>query len=79
MALAVVVLLENEALTEGPVLVHQRHADGGIGIEHLLGGDDFELVRIDVEPEFFERDRLDGVIGPRQRLEVPVGTVKKKL
>ena len=41
-----------EMLAERPVLVEQRHADRGIGIQHLLGGDDLDLVGIDVEPEF---------------------------
>jgi len=31
-------------------------------IQHLLGGDDFDLVRIDVEAEFVKRDVLAGVV-----------------
>ena len=40
-ALAVHALLAGEMLAERPVLVHQRHADRRVGVEHLLElGDD---------------------------------------
>ena len=58
--------------------VHQRHADRGIGVEHLLGRDDLDLVGIDVEAEIVERDLLDRVIGARQRREVPLGAVEEE-
>ena len=61
-ALAVERLVKGEALAEAPMLVHQRQADRGVGIEHLLGGDHLDLHRIDIEPEFVERDPLDRVI-----------------
>ena len=51
-ALAVERLVMGEMLAERPVLVEQRHADRGIGVEHLLGRDHLDLVRIDVEPQF---------------------------
>ena len=50
-ALAIERLVMGEMLAERPVLVEQRHADRGIGVQHLLGGDDLDLVGIDVEPE----------------------------
>ena len=37
MAGAVHFLFVDESFAVGPVLIHQRHADGTIGIEHLLG------------------------------------------
>src|SRR5262245_35195258 len=67
-------LVMGEMLAEGPVLVEQRHADRGIGIEHLLGGDDLDLVGIDVEPKLAERNLLAGVVHPLQDGEIPVGT-----
>src|SRR5262245_29291258 len=62
-----------EMLAEGPMLVEQGHADRGICIEHLLGGDDLDLVGIDVEPELAERDLLAGVVHALQDREIPVG------
>src|SRR6266849_2731813 len=37
-------------LAERPMLVEQRHAGRGICIQHLLGSDDLDLVRVDIEP-----------------------------
>ena len=56
-ALPVEVIFEEEVLAERPVAIHQRHADRGIGVEHLLGRDDLDLVRVDVEAKVVERDR----------------------
>ena len=50
--LAVERLVKGKALAEAPMPIHQRQADRGIGVEHLLGGDDLDLDRIDVEPQF---------------------------
>ena len=72
-ALAIERFLLGEMFAERPVLVIQRHADRGVGVEHLLGGDDLDLVRIDVEAEFGERDILAGVVDALQRREIPVG------
>ena len=71
-ALAVVQFVMEEVLAEGPVAIHQRHADRGIGVEHLLGGDHLHLHRIDVEPQLLLRHRLDDVVGMRQGSEIPV-------
>ncbi|MCY1308280.1 hypothetical protein D9M70_582740 [compost metagenome] len=76
--LAIVVLLIGEALAEGPMLVHERHADRGIGVEHLLGGDDLQLVRVDAEAHFLKRDLLDRVIGTRKGREVPVRALEQE-
>lgn len=77
-ALTVVMLLIGKALAEGPVLVHERHADRGIGVEHLFGGDDLQLVRVDAEAHFFERDLLDRVVSTRQRRKIPVGPLEQE-
>jgi hypothetical protein len=53
-----------ETLAETPMAVHQRQADRGVGIEHLLGGDHLNLDGIDVEAEFIESDPLDRVVDP---------------
>ncbi|MHC2468614.1 hypothetical protein ACVIHD_007626 [Bradyrhizobium embrapense] len=75
--LAIGRFLEGELLAERPVLVEQRHADRGIGVEHLLGGDHLDLVGIDVEPEFLARDLFAGIVNPLQRLEIPVGALEQ--
>ena len=49
-AAAVVLLGGDELLAVGPVAVDHRHAHRGIGVHHLLGRDDLELVGVGVEP-----------------------------
>ena len=71
--LAVADLVLGEMLAERPMLVEQRHADRRIGVEHLLGRDDLDLVRIDVEAELVDGDTLDGVVDPSDRVEIPIG------
>ncbi|MEY9665001.1 hypothetical protein ABIE80_003709 [Bradyrhizobium diazoefficiens] len=71
-ALAVGGLVVGEVLAEGPVLVEQGHADRRVGIQHLLGGDDLDLVRIDVEPEIVLRHLLTGIGDALQGVEVPI-------
>jgi hypothetical protein len=57
-------------LAEGPVVIGHRHADRGVGVHHLLGGDDLELVGVGVEAELpghaadFLVRLLDQVEGP---------------
>ena len=64
-----------EMLAERPMLVEQRHSDRRVGIEHLFGGDDLDLIGIDVEAEFAKRDLLAGVVHPLEDREVPVGAL----
>ena len=71
-SLAVERLVVGKMLAERPMLVEQRHADRGIGIQHLLRGDDLDLVGIDVEPQFRSRNLLAGVVDALQRREIPV-------
>src|SRR5262249_19623147 len=72
-ALAIERLLMGEVLSKGPMLVEQGHADRGIGIEHLLGGDDLDLVGINVESELAERNLLARLVHALQDGEIPVG------
>ena len=41
-------LVKGEALAETPMPIHQREADGGIGVEHLLGSYNLDLNRVDI-------------------------------
>ena len=77
--LAVGCLLKGKVLAERPMLVEQRHADRRIGVQHLLGGDDLDLVGIDIEPQLVPRNLLAGVVDPLQRPEVPIGALKQQL
>ena len=66
-------LVLGEVLAERPVLVEQRHAGRGIGVEHLLGGDDLDLVG----DRCRGRARLCAISAHRvvdalERVEVPV-------
>ena len=70
--LAVGRLVKGEMLAERPMLVEQRHADRGIGVQHLFRGDDLDLVGIDVEPQFRPRNRLAGLEDALQRREIPI-------
>ena len=39
----------NEFLAERPVRIVDGHADAGVGVHHLLGSNDFDLVRVGVK------------------------------
>ncbi len=71
-------LLAREQLAEGPVIVHQRHGQRRIGVQHLLRRDDLDLVGIDVEAEILERDLLDRGIGAVEGGEVPICAVEQQ-
>src|SRR6185312_9112743 len=60
-------------------LVEQRHADRRIGVQHLLGGNDLDLVRIDIEAQFVPCYLLAGVADPLQRMKIPIGALKQQL
>ena len=68
-----------EVLAERPVLVEQRHADRRIGVQHLLGGDDLDLVGIDIEPQLGSRNFLAGIVDTLQGREIPVRPLKQPL
>src|SRR5258705_7599297 len=75
-AFAIERLMICEMLAERPMLVEQRHAGRGIGIQHLLCGDDLDLVRVDLEPQFRSRNLLAGIVDTLQLLELPVRSLK---
>ena len=77
-AALVVGLVVGEALAERPVPVHQRHADRGVGIEHLLGRDNLDLVGIDVESELAQRDVAHRIIGLADQIEAPLRPIKQR-
>ena len=63
LATAVALFGVQETLSEGPVMVVDGHADGRIGVHHLLRSDDLELDGVGVEPEL-PRHPVDlGVVG----------------
>ncbi|MGO8646620.1 hypothetical protein ACC810_38875, partial [Rhizobium ruizarguesonis] len=41
-------------------------------------GDDFDLVRVDVEAEFAERDLLAGIVDALEGCEIPVGPLEQQ-
>ena len=65
-------LIAGEMFAEGPVLVEQRHADGRIGIQHLFGANDLDLVGVNVQAHFPDRDFLDRVVTFLDGGEFPV-------
>ena len=70
-------LVMREVLAERPMLVKQRHAGRGIGIQHLLRGDHLDLVRVGVEPEFGSRNLLARIVDALQLREVPLCSLKQ--
>ena len=78
LALAVVALVGNEVLAKGPVPVHQRHADRRIGVQHLFGRDDLDLVGVEIQPEIVPRNHLDGIVNIAKRIEGPVGAFEQR-
>ena len=69
----VAVLGGQEMFAKRPVVVVNRHADGGVGVHHLLGADDLEQMRITVESVALGHlaDRLVVLL---YGLEGPLGT-----
>ena len=55
----------------GPVAIADGHADGRVGVHHLFGTDDFNLVGISVQAIFFRNLADCAVIGLDQ-LETPL-------
>ncbi len=78
MAAAIHRFLARKDLAEAPMIIHQRHGERGIGVEHLLGRNDLDLVGIGVELQIVMRDLLDRLEGAVKRGEVPFGFGEKK-
>ena len=78
-ALAVECFVAHELLAERPMPVKQRHARRGVGVEHLLGRDDFDPGPVDVELHLAVADGRDAIVDPGKRIEVPVGALEQGL
>ena len=76
-AAAIVLLGRDELLAVAPVAVVHRHADRRVGVHHLLGGDDLELVRIGVEAEAL-RGVADDLVVALDQLERPVARARQR-
>lgn len=74
MTSSVAALRGQKLLAIAPVPVIDRHAHAGIGIHHLLGRDDLELIRIGIQTVALSRGRNRRVILFNQ-LESPVAGV----
>jgi hypothetical protein len=77
LAAPVALLVGDELLAVAPVTVVHRHPDRGIGVHHLLGGDDLELIRIGVQTEALS-SRADHVVVALDQLEAPVARIGKR-
>jgi len=64
-------LVADELLAVGPVRIADRQAARRIGVDHLLGGDDLDLVGIRVEP-VLGRDLGDRGVVALEQLEIPI-------
>ena len=53
-----------KTLTERPVAIEEWHACRSIGVEHLFGRNDFDLIWKSVETNSCIRDLRDSVINP---------------
>ncbi|CFP62689.1 Uncharacterised protein [Bordetella pertussis] len=69
-ALAVVLLVADELLAVRPVRIADGQPGRGIGVEHLLGGDDFDLVGIGVQA-VLAGDLRDRLVVALDQLEGP--------
>ncbi len=58
--------------------VEKRHPRRGIGVEHLLGGDDLDLIGESVQTKLAARDVFNGVMDFLQRFEGPVLAFKEE-
>jgi hypothetical protein len=68
-------LVADELLAVRPVRVTDRQPVRRIGVEHLLRGDDLDLVGVRVEAELAGNLRDRGVV-PLEQVEVPVGAAR---
>ncbi len=71
-------LVMGEMLAEGPMAIEERHAGRRVGIQHLFRSDDLDLIWVDIQAEFAERDLLAGVMNALERWKIPVGAVKQQ-
>ena len=71
----VILLGQHELFTVRPVLVAQRHSHRGIGVHHLFGGDDLDLVWVGVQTKLIGGDVADDLVVAFQHRERPFGGV----
>ncbi len=64
----------DKLFTKRPVGIVNRHSDAGVGVHHLFGGDDFDLVGIGIKPVEFSYPIDLGQVGIKQ-FECPVGSI----
>jgi hypothetical protein len=65
----------DELFTKGPMVVVDRQTDRRIGVDHLLRGDDLDLVRVGIEPELLVCDAPDLLVEALQQWKAPFGGV----
>ena len=75
---AVDALVLRKSLAEGPVPIEQRHSGRRIGVKHLLGRDDFDLIWENIQAKLFVRDAGDRFVNSLDRLEIPIIAIEKK-
>ncbi len=69
---ALVVLLGMQKMfAVGPVVIAQRHAHRGIGVHHLLGSDDLNLIGIGVQPVYITGNTADFLVVFADQVEGP--------
>ena len=74
----VLLFVANKMLTEGPVAIADRHTDTGVGIKHLLSGNQLDLIGIGIEFEFFSDSGYLSVVFLYQ-FEGPFGSGRDRL
>ncbi len=77
-AALVVLLGRDELLAVAPVAVVHRHADRRVGVHHLLGGDDLQLVRVGIQAVALGRG-ADHRVVLLDQLEAPVARAAQVL
>ena len=77
-ATAVLLLSLNKLFAEGPVRVIDGHAYARIGVHHLLSGDHFYLVGVNIQSKGFS-NAVDFGFVLLQHVEGPVRTVTQRL
>ena len=77
-AAPVLLLGRDELLAVAPVAVVDRHAHARVGVHHLLGGDDLELVRVGIQPVAL-RGGADDLVVALDQLEGPLARPGQRL
>ena len=78
-ALAIIVLVADELLAETPMRIADRQTHRGVGVQHLLAGDDLDLVGITIEAELADRDLADRGVVFGNEIEGPLAARRQRL